>query len=183
MSPYRKAGYLNLSVCAQLTMSNVNNNCKTDNDFIAKNVKKNPPQRISPRMQRSPWNFPCCTFCNRKIILCSDRKRIHRTAFSTLSKKKKKRSQGVPDVSAWHTTVPSTSLSLKKPAGCDVWSCITELMSPLWVSLSLPCQPSASQPSSGARARPHDDSRGTVRRVEPLTTPPCEVDTVTWTSA
>lgn len=114
-------------------------------------------------MQRSPWNFPRCTFCNRKIILRSDRKRIHRTAFSALSKeekkKKKKRSQGVPDVSAWHTTVPSTSLSLKKPAGCDVWSCITELMSPLWVSLSLPCQPSASQPSSGARARPHDDSR------------------------
>lgn len=28
-----------------------------------------------------------------------------------------------------------------KPAGCDVWSCITELMSPQWVSLSLPCQP------------------------------------------
>ena len=92
-------------------------------------------------MQSSPWNFPCCMFCNKKIILCSDRKWLHRTAFYTLSKKKKKRSQGVPDVSAWHTTVPSTSLSLKKPAGCDVWSCITELMSPLWVSLSLPCQP------------------------------------------
>lgn len=67
MSPYRNAGYVNLSVRAQLTMSNVNNNCKTDNDSIAKNVKKKIPLREFPlSCKEVPETFRAARFATGK---------------------------------------------------------------------------------------------------------------------
>lgn len=56
--------------------------------------------------------------------------------------------------------IPTTSPRLHlKAAVCDELSCITELMSPLWVMLSVRLSASASQPSSAAWVQPHDFCR------------------------
>lgn len=63
MSPYRNAGYVNLSVRAQLTMSTVNNNCKTD----SKKCKKKIPLREFPlSCKEVPETFRAARFATGK---------------------------------------------------------------------------------------------------------------------
>lgn len=107
MSPYRKAGYVNLSVRAQLTMSNVNNNCKTDNDSIAKNVKK----------KKSPSeNFPSHAKKSLKLSALHVLQQENNSAFrqktntqnSFFCIKQRRRKKKKKDLKAYQTLAPGT---------------------------------------------------------------------------
>lgn len=110
----------------------VKSNCRTDNNSTVISM----PHRESRSNARNPENLhilPTASITRRnwKIILRLD-KMITRQA---LYIKHKTLRPGTPQLPPHHCVFVS------KPAVCDVWSCITELMSPRWVSLSLPCQP------------------------------------------
>lgn len=99
----------------------------------------------------------------RSIFLCMKLAAFRLLKSFCVYTKQNTKSQGIRDITAWHTTVSTTSLCLRSEP-CWLRCVIMHHranVSPVSQPLST-LSTSASQPSSAARARPHDDWRETV---------------------
>lgn len=103
MSPYRNAGYVNLSVRAQLTMSTVNNNCKTDSK---KCKKKKSPSENFPSHAKKSLKLSALHVLQQENNSAFRQKTNTQNSFFCIKQRRRKKKK--KDLKAYQTLAPGT---------------------------------------------------------------------------